>query len=494
MPNQDNQYFFKEDRWNGGLSEDSRLGLPGSMRFGIGCDIRSDSGFLSVAKKPVRHDAGIITDEIDWFEEDPDTHAVYCYGKGKIWIEQEGIYSLAHEMIDNEPNGQGLKVFDKSLYYRTVDKLGRYDFAIGNWDDEFVSGLAPSTKWGPMCNVKNVMLFGHGRFIGTVDDVQFVNPEALTLPPDYFVRHIFRAGSYAVILATRGESIDASEEGMMFLWDTTSDTYNDFIPLDGNPHAGISHNNKITIFCGQQTTIQESLGGSTQIIQGIPGIGDGEIAEIYPGAVDVWRNMVHFGISDGNAGNVVRCLYNYGAKNSKFFDVLNSEFPTSVFDESGDFDDLFGSRVRITAVKKIGTTLRFAWNVGDEYGVDQIDTTQYQNQAIRRSLAFDRMSPYEKTGIKLVSELKGKLAEGESVKISVSPDPYGDPRFENEDDIVTYTESTVDEKTIEIPMTVSDVPLKSRDLHVETVLSGTGTTRPSIKRTWIQLDENADQM
>ncbi len=494
MPNTtEKKYFWKEDRWLGGLSEDSRIGYPGAFRFGIGNDFRSDTGYLTVARKPVKHNTDAITDPIYWIVEDPNTGDVYYYGGRNIYKEVDGHTTKVHVVTEDGTNAQGLRYFDNAIYYRSPTKLGRLDLTTGLFDDSWRIGLTTTRLWGPMCDVKNVMLYGHGRYIGTVDDVQFTNHEALKLPPGYFARSIFRAGSFAVILATFGENIADSEQGMMFLWDTTSDVYNDFIPIDGNPHAGISLKNKIMIIAGQQPSIQESLGGQTQIVQQLPHVEDGMTAEVLPGAIDVWRNMMHFGVGGGNSETVIRAVYNYGSKKTGIADSLNPEFPTSVYDASNLMTDLLGQGIKITACKRIGTTFRFACAQGTSYWMDEIDMTQYQNESIHRSLAFDRESPYPKTPATLVQELKGKLKTGEEVEVTISPDPYEDPDFEEAEQNMTYTESEVGVTEVSMRLGAQENQIRSRDLHVETRLRGTGTSRPAIKRRWVDLNEDQDQ-
>lgn len=486
------KYFWKQDRWNAGLSEDSRIG--GVSRFSIGCDISSDSGMLKVARKPVRHDGNQINQEIDWIEQNPDSGIVYYYGKNKIFQEENGVTTLARELTADSPNGQGLRDFDGKLYYRTATQLGYYDYSTGEWKDDFQVGLNPTLLWGPMAGVKNVLCVGHGRNIGTVDDVGFWTPNRLTLPPGYNARSIFRAGSFAIILATRGTRITDSEEGLAFLWDTTSDTYNDYLPLDGNPHAGIANKNEIVIVTGQLPIVQKTSGGISDFVKSIPRVEDGDTAEVYPGAIDFWRNMVHFGISTGTSEEVIRAIYTWGAKKALFDPALNAEFPTPVYDASNDPGDLMGSGIQITACKKIGTTFRFAYKAGDQYGIAQIDTTQYQKEAIWRSLAFDRQSPFVKVADREMVELVNKLKTGESVTAKISPEPYEDPDFEDTDTLVAKTETTVGAKLLELPLSVSANPIRSRDLHTEFRLTGTGTTRPAIKRAWIDTIEEQDQL
>lgn len=481
---QEKQYISNDERWNGGLAEESRFDVANSGRFLIGADIRSDAGLFSVAHKPVRHDNGVVAGEIDWIEPRPEFDEVYYYGGNKIYKEENDVTTLLHEMDQDDPNGQGLAHFDGYLYYRTATRLGRYDYNA-TFDDDWQVGLSSSPYWSPLQVVKNVLLVGHGRYVGTIDDVGYWTPERITLPPDYHVRSIFRSGSYAIILATYGKEIGKSEKGMAFIWDTTAKSYNDYIPLDGNPHAGISHKNRIIIFAGQKTTIQESLLGTTDIVQTLPRLADADTAEIYPGAVDIWRNLVHFGISAGTSNTVIRAVYNWGAKNIKAPHSLNPEFPTSMFDTSGDIDnDLLSSSVQITACKKIGTTLRYAFKSGSTYGVDQIDLSQYQSQAIFRSLAIDLGTPLMKTTERGLIELANKINENETVTLKLSTEPWEDEDFSSSE-AASMSVSTEDEKVLEFATVVNDAPIRGRDLHYELRIAGTGSTRPVVKRVAI---------
>lgn len=479
-----NKFFWKQDKfW--GLSDDSRSGNPGSFRYGIGADVRGDTGRLQVAKKPVRDDGEIIDKEVHWIEENPQNGDCYLYAEDTIYRESSGVYTAAHVLSTDSPNGQGLREFDGNLYYRTATKLGKYDYVT--WNDSFQTGLESCIDWSMMCRFLNMMLVGHGRYVATLDDIGTWTVHRLTLPPGYNVRSIFRSGSYAVILATRGTNIATSEEGYMFLWDGTSETYNDSTPLTGNPHAGISYRNKIMLIAGGEAQIQESLGGIADPIINIPDVSIGQTVEVYPGAIDTWRNLVHFGLAGGDADQVVRAVYTYGKKKNSVPDALNAEYPAS----HGGF---IGTGYGITAIKKIGSTIRFAWKNGSTYGVDEVDINQYQSQAVIRTLAFDGNSPYEKVGFKLMIELAGKLKTGESITGKMSTEPYDDPTFTDPDSTASNTLTTVGEKKFELPLTVNDVPMRSQDLHAEIALAGTGSTRPAVKRMWVELDEESDQL
>ena len=494
MPNvQDKPYFWKIDRFNGGLSEDSRIGIAGAFRFGIGLDIRSDSGLLKVAKKPVEDSGGTVVKLIKWLELNPAANDdMYAYGENTIYKSLSGVWSVGRTLSSDSPNGQGLCDYDGYLYYRTSTQLGRFDYS-STWVDNWQTGLEAVSDFSPMLRFKEYLLIGHGRYVATVDDLGAFTLKRLTLPPGYRVRSMFRVGSYAAILAIRGLNLTSSEEGMCFLWGGNSPNYDDWIPIDGNPHAGIYHNNKMIIIAGEQPTIQESLGGPFSIMRTIPGVADGKYAEVYPGAIDLWRNMVHFGVSDGDSTTVVRAVYNWGAKNVLFDDALNAEFPTSNADV-GAGTGYTGTGVQITAVKRCGTKIRFAWKDSSSYGVDEIDTSQYQAVGIYRTLAFDRESPYEKVGHVVKVEAAHALAANESITVKLSSDPYDDPTFADASTTVNQTESTVGANKLTMPLTANAVPIRGSDLHLELRLAGTGSTRPTVKRVWSELKEDTQTL
>lgn len=486
MARQDN-YLWKLDKFFGGESEDDRIGRnPGSFREGtVGFDIHSSSGKLQVAKKPVKDSGSVIVDVIKWIEINPSNGDMYAYGEDAIYKETGGTYTLTHPLSSGTPNGEGLCDFDGYLYYRWDDKLGRFDYN-STWTDSWQTGLEV-VDFSPMLRFKNYLMVGHGRYIGTVDDVGTWDPDRLTLPPGYFARSIFKVGRYSAILATRGSSISGSEEGHCFLWDGTSQNYIDDFPVTGNPHAGIALGNKLVWIAGSEPVIQKSLGGIAEDIHVIPNVGVGKTAEVWPGAIDVWRNKVHFGISDGTSTTVKRVVRTYGAKSSGFPDAVNPEFPMSSGSQSGD-------SVQITAVKRIGTTIRFACRDGNDKWIDEVDTTLLQANATYRSLAFDNDSPFTKVPPYLCIELVNALAANESVRIRITNAPYSDPTFSTSSNYVEHTETTVGTTLIRVPLASTSVQIRSRDLAIEVYVGGSAATKPEIKRVWIPVDEETDSI
>lgn len=480
MPRRDD-YLWKVDRWDGGWSEDSRIGLyPGAFRYGQGLDYRSDSGLLGIANKPTVDDGGQVDQLIKWLEYDFGNSEMYGYGGADIYLEDGGTYSDDRVLSGDSPAGQGMGIFNGSLYVVKDTVLSRRVLSTDTWTESYQTGLT-SAPFHPVARFKNNVLIGHGRYVATIDDTTTYTAQALTLPPDYYARSIFRAGSYAIILATHGENITDSEEGYMFLWNGVSDVYNDFVPITGNPHAGIALNNKIVIIAGNPPRIMESYGGAFAIMQELPDVGVGKTAEVYPGAIETWRGMVHFGISAGDS-TILRGVWTWGSRKQGQPDTLNFEYPIST--------GTTGSDAQITALKKVGNTLRFAWKDDTDYGVDEVDTTSLQTSATYRSLVFDNFSPYEKTPSKLIVEFAGALTSGDSVAAKLSTDPYDDATFSDSSSYLSKTENTVGATKLELPFGSQDTQLRGNDLHLELVLSG----NVKVKRTWIDIDEDTESI
>lgn len=491
--NKTNTYLWKIDKYNGGEAEDSRIGPPGSARYLIGFDIHEDTGKLVVARKPVKQSASIVTKLIKWIEYVQSSGKTYFYGEDTIYQETGGSYSVVRTILSGTPNGQGMALFNGYLYYRTATTLGRYDLDA-TWNDSYQTGLQAVTTFCPMKTFKNLMLVGNGRYLGTLDDVGTWNPTRLTFPVGYYVKALSVAGSLAVILISKGTAITDSNEGYLVFWNGTSQTYDSLIPIDGNPHAVAVRNNRIYIIAGTPPVIQQSLGGVAEDLFTIPNVGIGKTAEVYPGAIDVWNKKIYYGISDGTSTSVLRVVRSWGSKNAAFPEVSNPEFPTSQADVEND-DGLTGTTVQITALKQIGTTIRYAWKSGSSYGVDVVDTTQYQACGILRSLAFDRESPYEKLPDHTICELVNDIQGGETVRIRVGFNPYGDEAFAIQSDYIEKIENTEGNRLVRVPMNISSVSSpRSRDLHVEILVKGDGDTRPEVKRLWTRFDEESDTL
>lgn len=480
------KYFWKTDRWNGGQSDDSRIGPRGAFRYGYGLDIHQDTGKLLLARKPVRHSGTDITKTIKWIELRPSNGDTYCYGEDTIYKESAGVYTVARTLTGDTPNGQGLCEFNGFLLYRSSTWLGKYDYTT--FTDNFQTGLEACPDFSPIARFKNFALVGHGRYVATLDDVGTWTAQRLKLPPGYTVRDFDRVGTYIAIVAIRGSQLSDSDEGMLFMWDGTSQTYNDFIPLDGNPHFVKAINNTIYVLVGgPEPILQKSLGGPASPIMFLPDVGIGKTAEVYPGAKDIWRGRLHFGVSAGTSETVLRAVHSYGSKRDELTKALVAEFPPS----SGG---MLGSGVQVTAVKRIGTTLRYAVKSGADHWIDQIDTTKFQTVGVYRSLAHDRESPYKKLVNRGKVEFAKAIIADQSVQIDISPDPYDDQTFSNTNTLVSGTSNTVGDKALELPVINSGKDLSSVDIHFQLTLRGNGNNSPEVKRTWVEYDEAADQL
>lgn len=483
-------YLWGVSGWQGGLAEDDWIGLAGAFRYGTGLDIRNNTGLLSIASKVVNDSGTNVNKLISWIEPalSQANGDEYYYGQDTIYKRTSaGVWSTAHTLSSDSPNGQGMAEFAGALYYRTATKLGRFDYST--WNDSFQTGLTSSAKWGPVCAFKNYLMVGHGNYVATLDQVGVWTLQRLILPPGYNVRHIFVAGSVSCILATRGLNISDSNSGMMFTWRGASPNYDDYIPLHGNPHTGIAYNNSIYIISGKDPIFEITQGGQSTALQGIAGTGLGNTAEVYPGAMAIDRNLIHFGLSDGTSPTIWRGCYTFGARNAKFPTALNPELPIST-------GHIAGTSVQITAVKQIGTSFRIAWKdtgATQQYGVDTVNPTQYQTSATYDSLFFDHGDPFLKIPKRLMVQLAKPLNTGESVMVKISGNTYSDTNFTDATSIMTATINTAGQVWADIPVESQTTGfIQSRDLKMRIILNGPGTSTPVLKRVMVFIEPQVD--
>lgn len=520
------KFLWLIDQWNGGLSDSPRKGLPGAFRGGSkGLDYSSEPGILKAAQGVTKKSGSTITDLISWIEYDEANGNVYYYGEENIYKE-EGTgfgttWTSEHNISADTPNGQGLKLFNGYLYYRSATRLGRYDLDA-TWDDDWQTGLTDCTDWSPLHTFTNLLLCGHGRYIATVDDLGTYTAEALTLPPNMHVRHIFDNGTYAVILANPSDDIPYTlGHSYAFLWDGVSDQYNEVIRISGGIHGGFAIDNKMYFIVGQNISIQESYGGPARTISRLPNTRADDELEVFPGSLENWQGTLIFGlyaraISSSVGGNVINAgVYRFGSRGVYEPNTLNCEIPGSPWNDagSGGWDAIDGSTERqITAIKQVGNQLRIAWRskVGGTttFGVDYLDEDNFLERAEYFSLIYDRESPYPKHPSRLVVELAEELSGTESIEVGLSPDPWSqvgfnmsnsEPHYRSFDD--SDDDYTSGSTRLDFPLNLAspdktDNPWRSHEMWLKlTLLPDTNTNvTPKVKRVWVEYTEDADQL
>jgi len=399
------------DSFSGGLSDGNRIGVSGSFLFGQGLNFKDNPDQITANKAAVKNSGTTVTDLVKWISNDGTT--TYFYGDaGKIYKRTSGgTWSLLRTVANS--GGQGLCVYDDYLYYTQDSQIGRYGALSGapSFTDNWQTSLNGTTEWRPIYAFRNFIAVGNGRYLAHWDGATWT-AQKITFPPGWFVHCIGEVGSYLAIGVNDGADPATATRGLVFLWDGTSSTYNDFVSVDDGPiNAILGRQNKLFIWAGHKGNIYVYAGG-VQKIKKVPFVGDKKTIYTYPGTTSNWEGMVCFGLAGGTSATVYREVYSWGRPNKNYPDVLNIEFPIST-------GTVKTTDVDIGAVKAIGNSLYIGWKDDTDYGVDLVSTTTNQLSVTWESRIFSLTKLGTFRGFRLFFK---PLASGETLTLKYKAD------------------------------------------------------------------------
>lgn len=401
--------------YKGALADYENAGIYGSFKFGSGLDIRKRRDSLSAQQALVDDLAvGTFDAEVVAVVASADGNSYWGLANGKIYKRTSaGVYSLVYTDTDGVLTGMGEWVNDAGdtfLYWATLTKLHRKrllgtGYTNANWSDvdATVNGQTyPKTNLTSGTNhrmkpVNGVFLINNVNTMAFVGwDDSYTN-NSLQLIPGNSAQDFIDTGLSAKIAANR---IDTGESSMLYLWDTVSQNYNDKMPL---PFSNINALIETEIGIVQYGTNGELYfyGDQSKLpVTAFPG--GGRVA------VDGLENDAGLALlgSYGNGAGKTG-IYTYGRRRKNADFVLNLDYP---FDAT-----------TITSVKKIGSTILFAYKITGSptvYGVKKVSTTAKVAQAIYQSLdlrvpdELDRDAEFTKVELKMAP-----LPEGCSVEV-----------------------------------------------------------------------------
>lgn len=242
--------------------------------------------------------------------------------------------------------------------------------------------LVTDYEYHPVMQVENVLAIGNGRYVAVIDasggalsanigtyNLQGYNPRRLVLPAGWRVRCFAQWLGNLVIGCWRGNNIKDFDQGMVFIWDGHSVTYNDyFFVAEGGVNAMWGENDILYIAAGYHGDVLEYTGASkTNLkVKRIPRIGNANYTEVTPGGMGFWNGLLRINYSYNSDSPIhEKGIYTWGTTNLKYAKSLSYDYPIPT-----------GNRfttVRSGAILPVGGNLLMFYQDGVSYGVGRIN-------------------------------------------------------------------------------------------------------------------------
>jgi hypothetical protein len=314
-------------------------------------------------------------------------------------------------------------------------------------DMELWANALVTTRNGshPTANFLNFTLIGNGNYLATYEPLQDspttadFNRHALTFPPGYEVCGFAQKNLMIVIGCEKRSTSGDFQDGALFFWDGTSETFNDWWPApEGSPESLFSWLNTVYyVSNGVLTQVQSTdqplkirtLRNTNTTFSGVQ-----DSTHVYPNMMTVHRGVLHLGYpSQTSNQNLQHGIYTYG--------VISREYPLSFgygYTPSPGHQLNDGSNnLRVGTIKSFGDRLFMSWRDDEatpyKYGVDIVDnnSTPANNFGIV-NLRFDDERPYAYKNAGSVIATFDRLPAGVTITLKYKTDTDTDWHYSTE--------------------------------------------------------------
>lgn len=270
--------------------------------------------------------------------------------------------------------------------------------------------LVTDADYHPIEQILNTLAFGNGRYLATWDGGTY-DPHRLTFPSGWRVRCLDFWREYIAIGCWRGDSVEAYDQGVIFFWDGTSDTYNFYIKVpQGAVNAMLGSGETLNIIAGYEGALLEYTGGrKVRKIKSLAKLGRGEQVEVLPGAFSMWKALLRIGIGVTDSETLEQGVYTWGALTEKQPDSLSFDYAISTLNTQA-------SNIKIGLVLPVEKKLLIGWKDDLSHGLDSVDPagTSFADGSVEYLISDEGGIWKEKQAVVFRADFEA-LAAGESV-------------------------------------------------------------------------------
>lgn len=372
--------------------------------------------------------------------------------------------SYHFHIVASTSTGTPLTVAGTSNNLETGQFKSYYQFLV---DDDF----HPIEQTGSLLSIANE------RYVATYDASSY-NPHRLVFPSGWRVRSIAKWREYYAYGCTRGDAISDYDSGIIFFWDGYSDTYNFFVEVpEGGINAMYGAQGTLFIIAGYQGDLLEYTGGDRAVkVKRLPKVTDDTYIEVLPGAMTLWRTLLHIGAGVTDSSDIEQGVYSWGKRNNAYIDSLSYDYKISTNTRQS-------TGVKIGMIMPVYKKLLIGWKDNVSYGLDYVDPTNdpYPEASIEFSIRDEDGIWKEKMPLVIRADFN-PLNSGESFGLQY--------KLDREDSwIAEVTEDTEDKTKLRIQPTFA----RHREYQVRLNFYTTGSTSPEALGVSIMEDPLNDE-
>lgn len=235
------------------------------------------------------------------------------------------------------------------------------------WFRTFFGFLLPDTQYHPISTIGLNLVVGNGNYVATLQATVY-DPNTIQLPFGWKVRCFSYWNEYLAIGAWMGDTVDAFDRGRIFFWDGASLTYNFFIDVpEGAINSMVGSKGQLWFIAGSRCKLMLYEGGARAAkIKNLVNSENGNVIDVYPGAMSMWRLLLRFGVAGNSADTVIQeGVYTWGTVNERYPESLSFDYVIS----TGNYQ---GTNVHIGMVQAALNKLLIGWQDNTTYGVDEV--------------------------------------------------------------------------------------------------------------------------
>lgn len=224
-----------------------------------------------------------------------------------------------------------------------------------------------SDEFHPMLQILQVMAIGNERYLATLEGGDIYNPHRLTLPSGYRIRCLAYWREYLAIGCVVGDEIGDTDVGKIFFWDGTAGTYNHFIDVpEGSINTMKGSKGLLYFLAGYSGDLMAYGGGYEAVkLKRLPQFQRDQSITFYPGALNMWKSLLHIGTGESDSDTIERGVYTWGSLNENYADSLGMDYPLSLGVQTS-------SNVEVGMIYPEGKDLYVSWKNINSYGVDKV--------------------------------------------------------------------------------------------------------------------------